>query len=115
MSLCGVRAGTPVFYNRSSANKRVPATILGPWQRPGDHLRIQYEVNGKAVIHGAAALHRLKFHIGSPSPSPSTSSKPEPDGQDTPRNLMNSMLPWMAVFLVQMLLSSTFLWGSNWG
>ena len=40
-------------------------------------------------------LHCGNFHIRSPSPSPSTSSKLEPDGQDAPRKLMNSMLPWM--------------------
>ena len=32
MSLSWVRAGTPVFYNRSSANEQVPATVLGPSQ-----------------------------------------------------------------------------------
>ena len=69
MSLSWVRAGTPVFYNCSSANERVPAPILGPSQRSSDYLRMQYEVNGKAVIHDAAALHRLEFHIRSPSPS----------------------------------------------
>ena len=68
MSLSWVRAGTPVFYNCSSANERVPAPILGPLQRSSDYLRIQYEVNGKAVIHDAAALHRLEFHIRSPFP-----------------------------------------------
>ena len=60
---CDYYAGTPVFYNRSSANEQVPATILGPSQHPGDYLRTQYEVNGKAVIHDIAALHRLEFHI----------------------------------------------------
>ena len=30
MSLSWVPAGTPVFYNRSSANERVLATILAP-------------------------------------------------------------------------------------
>ena len=71
MSLSWVRAGTPVFYNRSSANELL-ATILGPSQHPSDYVCMQNEVNGKAVIHDAAALHRLKFHIRSPSPSPST-------------------------------------------
>ena len=57
-----------VFYNRSSANEQVPATILGPSQHPGEYLRTEYEeVNGKAVIHEAAALHRLEFHIRNPS------------------------------------------------
>ena len=79
MSLSWVRAGTHVFYNRSSANERVPTTILSPLQHPGDYLRIQYEVSGKAVIHDAVALHRLEFHIRSPSPYPSAYSKSEPD------------------------------------
>ena len=35
------------------------------------------------MIH-AAALHRLEFHIQSPSPSPRASSKPEPDGSHCP-------------------------------
>ena len=87
MSLSWVGAGTLVFYNLSSANEWVLATIMGPSQRPGDYLLIQYEVNGKAVIHDATALHRLKFHIRSPSPSLSTSSKLEPDGQDAPQDL----------------------------
>ena len=76
-----VRAGTPVFYNHGSAKEQVPTTILGPSQRRSDYLRIQYEVNGKVVIHDADALHHLEFHIWSPSPSPSTSSTPEPDGE----------------------------------
>ena len=46
MSLSWVRAGTPVFYNHSSANEQVPATILGPLQRPGDCLGMRYEVKG---------------------------------------------------------------------
>ena len=51
MSLSWVQAGTPVIYDHSRANERVPAIVLGPSQRPGDYLRIQNEVNGKAVIH----------------------------------------------------------------
>ena len=47
---------------------------------PCNALRIQYEVNGKAVIHEGAALHRFEFHIRCPSPSPRTSSQFEPDG-----------------------------------
>ena len=81
MSLSWVRAPTPVFCNHGSANELVPTTILGPSQCPGDYLRIQYEVNGKVVIHDADAPHRLEFHIPSPSPSPSTSSKPETHGE----------------------------------
>ena len=34
MSLSWVRADIPVFYNRSSANEQVLATILGPSQHP---------------------------------------------------------------------------------
>jgi len=71
--------GFEPVYNRSSANERVPATILSPLQHPGDYLRIQSEVSGQAVIHDTVALHRLEFHIRSPSPSPSVSSKSEPD------------------------------------
>ena len=78
MSLSWVRAGTHVFYNRSSANERVPATILSPLQCPGDYLCTQYEVHAKAVIHDTVALHRLGFHIRSP-PSLSASSKSESD------------------------------------
>ena len=74
----------PCLLPPQRASERVPATILGPLQRPGDYLQIQYEVNGKAAIHDAAALHHLEFDIRSPSPSPSTSSKPEPDGQEPP-------------------------------
>ena len=84
MSLSSVRASTPIFYHRITATDRAPATIVGPSQRPSDYLRIQCEVNGKAVIHHAVALHCLGFHIRSPSPSPLTSSKPEPDGEGTP-------------------------------
>uniref|UniRef100_A0A7S4FT21 Uncharacterized protein n=1 Tax=Eutreptiella gymnastica TaxID=73025 RepID=A0A7S4FT21_9EUGL len=59
---------TLLFYHCSSANEQVPATILGPSQHPGEYLRTEYEeVNGKAVIHEAAALHRLEFHIRNPS------------------------------------------------
>ena len=37
---------------------------LGPLVAPlGHYLRIQYEVNGKGVIHDVAALHCLKFHM----------------------------------------------------
>jgi len=66
MSLSWVRAGL-VFYNHSSANERsanerVPATIWGPSQCPSDYLCMPYEVNGKAVIHNAAALHSLIPH-----------------------------------------------------
>ena len=56
MSLSWVGAGTPVFYNRNSANEWVPATIPGPSQRPSDYLHIQYESNSKAVIHDAVVL-----------------------------------------------------------
>ena len=94
MSLSWVRAGTPVFYNCSSANERVPALILGPSQRSSDYLRIHYVVNGKAVIHDAAALHRLEFHIRSPSPSLLLPHLSLIVGAH-PRNLINSMLPWM--------------------
>ena len=57
------------LYNHRGANERVLAAILGPSQRPSENLHIQYEVNGKAVIHYAAALHHPEFHIRSPSPS----------------------------------------------
>ena len=53
----------PSLYNRSSANEAVPATVLGPLQRPNKYPRTQYDVNGKVVIHDAAALHRLEFYI----------------------------------------------------
>ena len=61
MSLSWFRAGTPIFYNRGSANERVPAIILGPSQRLGDYVHIQYEVNGKAVVHDAAAKMNNMF------------------------------------------------------
>ena len=53
----------PCLLHCSSANEWVPATLLGPSQCPGDYLCIQYEVYGKVVIHDAAALHPLEFHI----------------------------------------------------
>ena len=60
MSLSWVRANT-LFYNRSNTDERVPASIVGPSQHLRDYVCIQYEVNGKAVIHAAVALHRLEF------------------------------------------------------
>ena len=65
----------------------------GSSQRPGDYLRIHYKVNGKPVMHDAAALHRPEFHIRSPWMNSMLSwmvGHPPP----TP-NLMDSMLLWM--------------------
>ena len=56
-----------------------------------NYLRIQYKVNGKVMIHDAAALHRLDFHIRVPhsKPIPVTLNvfQPEPDGRGTPQEL----------------------------
>ena len=59
MSLSWVLASTPVFYNRSSANEQIPAIILGPLQRPGDYLRLQYEVKVVSIV---AQLH-ARMHL----------------------------------------------------
>ena len=75
-----VQAGTPLSYITPAVQISGFLLLLGPpSQHPGDYLRIQYEVNGKAMIDDVAALHFLEFHVRSPPPS--TSSTLEPDEQ----------------------------------
>ena len=54
MSLSWIPVGAHVFYHCMSMDDQVPAVVLGFSLRPGDFLRIQYKVGGKASAHEAA-------------------------------------------------------------
>ena len=66
-----VGVGTVLIWYFGIAYTRDGGTIVPtPLHHLGDYLRMQHEVNGKAVIHDVATFHHLAFGIWSPSQHP---------------------------------------------
>ena len=56
----------PLYYTRSTGAESRGA-VVGPSPRGAD-LAIEYERDGKTIIHDCASLEKIRFDICSPSP-----------------------------------------------